>query len=354
MQTEKEAVKIDMLSLEFEELERYLKELKCPSYRAKQIFTWLHRDMAVSFDEMSNIPKALREQLADNYYISRPKIQKKFVSDIDETVKYLYNLKDGESVETVVMKYKHGLSICISTQVGCKMGCNFCASTLAGYCRNLTPGEMLSQIYEARRNLGVKISSIVLMGIGEPLDNYDNVLKFLKLMSDKNGQNMSHRHISLSTCGLIDEILKLSEQKLQITLSISLHAPTDELRDKLMPINKKHGIDKLLAACTTYLDRTHRRISFEYIMLGGVNDTPMSAKILAGKLKGMLCHVNLIPVNRVDEWGQNGSSKEDTERFKDILEKHGITVTVRRRMGADIEAACGQLRRNTEGRQENF
>lgn len=331
--------------MNLEELKSELCALGEKPYTASQIFSWLHKHLASSFDDMTNISKALREKLKKNYYISDCTIEKKLVSVYDDTVKYLFKLSDGELIESVVMKYKYGRTICVSSQVGCKMGCSFCASGIAGFVRNLLPGEILSQIYTAEKDLDIRISHIVMMGVGEPLDNFDNVMRFLELISNENGQNIGMRNISLSTCGVVSGIYKLLEKKLQLTLSISLHAPSDEIRNKTMPVNKRWNIDELLSACKDYIKATNRRISFEYAMISGVNDSDDCARLLASRLKGMLCHVNLIPVNSVKERDYVKSSSERMERFIHILEKSGINVTVRRTLGSDINASCGQLRR---------
>lgn len=315
------------------------------SYTASQVYSWLHKHQVSSFDEMTNIKKDLREKLKKNYYISDCTIAKKLVSVYDETVKYLFRLHDGELIESVVMKYKYGRTICVSSQVGCKMGCSFCASGIAGFIRNLLPGEILAQVYTAQKDLGIKISHIVMMGVGEPLDNFDNVMRFLELVSDENGQNIGMRNISLSTCGVVSGIYKLMERKLQLTLSISLHAPSDEIRNRTMPVNSRWNIETLLKACRDYTAATNRRISFEYAMISGVNDSDDCARLLSKRLKGMLCHVNLIPVNSVKERDYTKSSTERIAAFIKILEKNGINVTVRRTLGSDINASCGQLRR---------
>ena len=338
--------KKDILSMSFDELSQALKDMGEPAFRAKQVYAWLHSTCVISFDEMTNLSKALRQKLNDSFVIFGAAIEKKLISEYDDTVKYLFSLHDGECVESVLMKYKYGYSICVSTQVGCRMGCKFCASTLDGVVRSLNASEILAQIYTAQRDNNIKISHVVLMGMGEPLDNYDNVMRFLELITDEKGQNMSMRHISLSTCGIVPKIYELMEKNLQLTLSISLHAPTDEIRSSMMPVNKKWNIDELLKACRAYTDRTHRRISFEYAMVSGVNDSNECAAILAKKLKGILCHVNLIPVNEVKETGCVRSSKERIYAFSSVLEKSGYTVTVRRELGSDINASCGQLRRN--------
>ena len=294
---------------------------------------------------MSNLPVSLREKLRENCYITSFSIVRKLSSQLDGTVKYLFELPDGEYVETVLMRYEHGNSLCISSQVGCRMGCEFCASTKAGFIRHLTPSEILEQVYAVSRDTGEKISNIVLMGIGEPLDNFDNVMRFLELISHPEGLNLSHRHISLSTCGVVDRIYELADKNLQLTLSISLHATDDETRSSIMPINRRWNIEELLKACRHYTGRTHRRISYEYSLIKGVNDSKEQALRLAKLLKGTLCHVNLIPVNYVEEAGFEKSSKEAVYAFQKTLNDKGINATVRRTLGADINAACGQLRR---------
>ena len=325
------------------ELEAILAEMGEPKFRAKQIFKWLY-DGAKTIDDMTNISKSLREKLKYEYSVNIPKIEQKFVSDIDETRRYLLQLDDGNYIESVLMKYKHGYTICISTQVGCAMGCRFCASTRNGKVRSLTAGEIIGQVLTVQQDLGSRISNIVLMGMGEPLDNYDNVMRFLENINDPNGINIGHRHISLSTCGLADRIYELANKELQITLSISLHAPNDEKRSAIMPVNKKYNIAALMKACRYYIEKTNRRISFEYTLISGVNDTEAEAKELLKLISGMLCHVNLIPVNEVKETGFKQGNRKAIERFREILENGGISATVRREMGADISAACGQLR----------
>lgn len=337
--------KIDIVSLTKTELKNEIKKLSLLSFRADQIYDWLHKKGAVSFSEMTNLSKALISQLNDNFVIFSCSIEKKLVSRYDDTVKYLFKLHDGEYLECVVMKYKYGYTICVSTQVGCKMGCAFCASGIGGFKRQLRPSEILGQIYAARRDLDVRISRIVLMGMGEPLDNFDNVMRFLELVGNEDGLNIGMRHISLSTSGIVPRIYDLLKRDMQLTLSVSLHAPNNEIRSKIMPVNLKWDIEELLAACKEYSQKTSRRISFEYAMMRGVNDSPECAEELSRRLKGMLCHVNLIPANEVPEKGHKRSSDEDIERFKSILEKNGTTVTVRRTLGSDINASCGQLRR---------
>ncbi len=322
-------------------------------FRAGQIYRWLHhsgepRGRVKDFQSMTDISAKLAEKLGQRFYISGLTIRRKLVSKLDGTVKYLFGLSDGNSVESVVMQYKYGNSLCISTQVGCRMGCKFCASTLAGWVRNLSPSEMLDEVYTAEEDTGEKISSLVLMGIGEPLDNYDNVLRFLELLSSPEGENLSLRHVSLSTCGLVDRIYDLMKQKLGLTLSISLHAPNDQIRSQTMPINQKYNVETLLKACRDYFAYTGRRISFEYALIEGVNDSPQCAEELSARLKGMPCHVNLIPVNPVREREYRRGSRQNIFRFQKMLEERGINATIRRELGSDINAACGQLRRESE------
>ncbi len=334
----------DILSMTFAELSDEFSNLGYPKFRAKQVYEWLHKHLAADYDEMTNLPKNLREELKEKFPLINCKIEKKQVSKLDNTVKYLFRLHDGDYIESVVMKYKYGYTICVSSQVGCKMGCAFCASTIGGFKRSLNAGEILSQLYTAQRDIGERISHIVLMGMGEPLDNYENVMRFLELVTDENGNNLSMRNISLSTCGIVPKIEELLSEKLQLTLSVSLHAPSNEIRNKIMPINKRYPVDELLEMCKRYTRETSRRISFEYSMLSGFNDTDECAKLLGSKLKGMLCHVNLIPVNEVAESPYKPSAPERIERFVDILSKYGINATVRRKLGSDIDASCGQLR----------
>ncbi len=335
----------DIKSMTLGELKDEITAMGEKSFKAGQIYSWLHKHGAVSFDEMTNISKDFRSKLEKNYDIYTCSIEKKLVSVYDDTVKYLFRLHDGELIESVVMKYKYGYTICVSSQVGCKMGCKFCASGIAGFVRNLTASEILSQIYTAQKDLNIRISHIVMMGVGEPLDNFDNVMRFISLISNENGLNISMRNISLSTCGVVSGIYELMEKKLQLTLSISLHAPNDEIRNQTMPVNSKWNVDTLLKACRDYTKATSRRISFEYAMISGVNDSDECARELGRKLKGMLCHVNLIPVNSVKERDYKKSSDNRIAEFIKILEKFGINVTVRRTLGSDINASCGQLRR---------
>lgn len=339
-------MKKDIKSITLENLKKEMALLGAQPFNAKQIFAWLHARQVSDFDEMTDISLKLREQLSDNYYINKLKIKRKLVSKIDGTVKYLFELMDGECIESVVMRYNHGNTICISTQVGCRMGCKFCASTLSGKVRDLSPSEMLDQINTAKADLNEGIGNIVMMGIGEPLDNYDNVIDFLQILSSKESYNTSLRHLSLSTCGVCDKIYALAEKKLQLTLSVSLHAPNDEIRNKIMPVNHKWNVEELITACRYYIEKTGRRISFEYVMLDGVNDSDDCARQLAKLLSGMICHVNLIPVNKVSERNFQKSDKARIQSFINILSDKGVTATVRRKLGADIEAACGQLRKN--------
>ena len=338
-------MKKDIKSLSLEELSAQIKDLGLPKFRAGQIFEWLHKYGVSSFDEMTNLSKELRASLSNDFYIADCIIEEKYVSSIDSTVKYLFRLNDGEFIESVIMKYKYGYTICVSSQVGCKMGCKFCASTLAGFKRNLTPSEIESQIHSAQKDLGIRISHIVLMGIGEPLDNYDNVIRLLYNVNDKNGLNISMRNITLSTCGIVPRMYDLLNEGLQITLTVSLHAPNDKIRSKSMPVNDKWCMDEVLNACREYVNKTGRRVSFEYTLINGVNDSNECAEELALRLKGMLCHVNLIPVNDVKERGNVRSTDEAINRFLSILKKRGINATIRRTLGSDINASCGQLRR---------
>lgn len=337
--------KTDILSLNLNELEEQIVLLGEKKFRAKQIYEWLHIKKVSDFSEMSNLSKGLHTKLEDNFYINYPIIEKRLESHVDNTVKYLYRLYDGNYVETVVMEYHHGNSICVSTQSGCKMGCKFCASAIAGFVRNLEPSEILTQIYASERDSGRKISSVVLMGIGEPLDNFDNVIKFLDILSDKNGNNMSLRHVTLSTCGLVPMINELAQRKTGITLAVSLHASSNEKRSEIMPVNKAYPIEELIRACRNYINMTGRRVTFEYAVIKDVNSSEDDALNLAKLLHGMNCHVNIIPVNPVKERSFK-STAETVRKFQKYLEKYGINATVRRTLGSDINASCGQLRRN--------
>lgn len=333
----------DLKSMTLEEITAALRAMGEPSFRGKQVFTWLHRGIT-DFDEMMNIPKSLREKLRAEYYITVPTVARKQVSKLDGTIKYLWELQDGNCIETVLMSYHHGNTVCISSQVGCRMGCKFCASTLAGKVRDLTPSEMLDQVLFTQLDSGREISNIVLMGIGEPLDNYDNVIKFLKLVNHKSGMNIGLRHVSLSTCGLVDRIDRLAGEGLPVTLSVSLHAPNDDIRRRIMPVANRYSIDELLDCCRRYEKRTGRRTSFEYALIRGVNDSPACAHELGSRLRGSLCHVNLIPVNEVKGKIYKRSEKVAIELFTKALESYRMTVTVRRSLGGDINASCGQLR----------
>ncbi|KAF5066534.1 putative dual-specificity RNA methyltransferase RlmN [anaerobic digester metagenome] len=339
----------DLKSQTPEELTKTLKAMGEPAFRGKQVFTWLHKGVG-SFDEMTNLSKALREKLAGTCAFTPPKAVRKQVSKLDGTIKYLWELADGNCIESVLMQYHHGNTVCISSQVGCRMGCAFCASTIAGKVRDLTPGELLDQVIFTQKDSGLPISNIVLMGIGEPMDNLDNVLKFLELVNHPDGLNIGMRHISLSTCGVIPGIERLAELGLQLTLSVSLHAPDGETRSKIMPVNRAYPVEDLFAACRRYFERTGRRISFEYAMIDGVNDHDWQADLIAEKVRGMPGHVNLIPLNDVVESPFKPSKR--TAAFQKRLETHGLTATVRRSLGGDIDASCGQLRRKAMEEQK--
>ena len=335
---------MNLKSLTQPELAAIFKELGQPAFRAKQVFSWLHKGVR-SYDEMTNLPKNLRDLLAEKYPIHAPKVVRKQESQKDGTIKYLWQLSDGNCVETVLMRYHYGNTVCISTEVGCAMGCAFCASTIGGLVRRLEPFEMLDEVLFTQIDSGLPISHIVLMGIGEPLDNFDNVLRFLELVNSPDGMNISMRHISLSTCGLIPKIDQLAQKKLQISLAVSLHGPNNEKRNKVMPVNKAYPIEDLLDACRRYYDMTGRRIHFEYAMIDGLNDTEEDARELLRRLKGLGAHVNMIPLNHVEESPLKPSSRAAVAKFQKILEDGGVTATVRRTLGGDIDASCGQLRR---------
>jgi len=337
----------DIKSMLPEEIAADFEALGEPKYRAKQVFKWLGRGVG-SFEEMSDIPKGLREKLEREYFLYRPKPISKQVSQTDGTIKYLWELKDGNAVETVVMSYNHGNTVCVSSQVGCRQGCAFCASTIGGLVRCLEPSEILDEVMFSQIDSGKTISNIVLMGIGEPLDNFDNVMRFLRLVNHPDGLNIGMRHISLSTCGLIERFDELADQDLQLTLSVSLHAPDDETRSKLMPANRGRGVDALMDACKKYYDRTGRPISFEYAMIDGVNDTEYHARLLAKRVKPLAAHVNLIPLNHVEEREFKPSTAGHMKAFIKILEENGVNVTVRRKLGGDVDASCGQLRRRMQ------
>ena len=339
--------KKDIASYSFEELQEEMLAIGEKGFRSRQIYSWIHEKLVDDFEEMTNLPKALRQKLEAAYEIRRVEMEKRQISKIDGTNKFLFCLKDGNMVESVLMKYKHGNSVCISSQVGCRMGCRFCASTLDGLERNLTPSEMLRQVYQIQKITGERVSNIVIMGTGEPLDNYDNFLKFIHMVSDEHGLNISQRNITASTCGIVPNIRKLAEEKLQITLALSLHGSNQEKRRSLMPVANKYELHEVLEACEYYFEKTGRRITFEYSLVHGVNDTPEDAKELMGILKDRNCHLNLIPVNPIKERNYEKPDKKSAENFKNKLEKNGINVTIRREMGSDIDGACGQLRRKT-------
>lgn len=346
-------MKEDIKSMTLAEMTEALREMGEPAFRGRQIFSWLHRGVR-SFDEMSNLSKPLRGKLEERYYITVPQVARKQVSRQDGTLKYLWELLDGNCIETVLMQYRHGNTVCVSSQVGCRMGCAFCASTLGGKVRDLRPSEILDQVLFTQLDSGLEISNIVLMGIGEPLDNLDNVLRFLELVNHPEGMNIGMRHISLSTCGVLPGIKRLGELGLQLTLSVSLHAPDSETRSRIMPVNRAYDVEDLFAACHDYFRRTGRRISFEYAMIDGVNDSDWQADLIAKKIRGMPGHVNLIPLNDVAESPLKPSRR--VRAFQQRLESHGVTATVRRSLGGDIDASCGQLRRKAmeEGKREEL
>ncbi|MGN0512317.1 MAG: 23S rRNA (adenine(2503)-C(2))-methyltransferase RlmN [Lachnospiraceae bacterium] len=338
-------LELDIKSMTMPQLKAVMGELGEKPFRAKQLYEWFHQKRVWNYEEMTNLSKGLREQLSVKYPLKPIEVVQVQTSKIDGTQKYLFRLGDGNVIESVLMKYKHGNSVCISSQVGCRMGCRFCASTLDGLTRNLLPSEMLEQIYRIQEISGERVSNIVIMGTGEPMDNYDNVVQFLHMVSDELGICISQRNITVSTCGLVPRIRQLAEEQLQITLALSLHAPNDEKRQELMPIARKYTLEEVLDACRYYFEKTGRRLTFEYSLVGGVNDFQEDAKQLSGLLKGLNCHVNLIPVNPIKERNYRKSNREVIENFKIKLEKYGINVTIRREMGSDIDGACGQLRK---------
>jgi len=331
--------------MDIKELEELLLGMGEKKFRAKQVFSWISRGVT-DFDEMTDLSKELRQELKLFAFVSGLKIRKKLVSKIDETAKYLFELKDGNIIESVLMKYHHGHTVCVSSQVGCKMGCSFCASTIAGFRRNLSAGEMLEQVTAIQRDSGAKVGNIVVMGIGEPFDNYDNVIKFLRLAHEPDGLNIGYRHMTVSTCGLVPGILRLSKENMQVNLAVSLHAPNDRIRAAIMPVGRVYSIDKIIEACKIYTEKTKRRVSFEYALIEGVNDSPENARELALRLKGMLCYVNLIPVNKVEGIDYRQSDRMHVNSFARLLNDYGIDTTIRRELGSDINAACGQLRRS--------
>lgn len=344
---------IEIKSLSLMQLKNTMIEMGEKAFRAKQIYEWLHQKQAESFDEMSNLSAALREKLKERCVLTTLKMLEVQTSKIDGTQKYLFALPDGNVVESVLMKYKHGNSVCISSQVGCKMGCRFCASTIGGWTRNLLPSEMLEQIYRIQKLSGERVSNVVVMGTGEPLDNYENLLQFIRLLTDENGLHISQRNLTVSTCGIVPKMYALAEENLQITLAISLHASNQEKRAELMPIANKYSIEEVLEACRNYFEKTGRRLTFEYSLVGGKNDTKEDAEELAHLIKGLNCHVNLIPVNPIKERDYVQSDKKVIENFKNKLEKYQINVTIRREMGRDIDGACGQLRKSYIDKKED-
>lgn len=337
--------KTDIKSLNFKELQEYMLSIGEKKFRAKQVYEWLHQKQVQSFVEMTNLSKDLQKKLEEQAGLTVLEPVEVQVSKLDGTRKYLFRLEDGNVIESVLMKYKHGNSVCISSQVGCRMGCRFCASTLDGLVRGLTPGEMLEQIYRIGQDIGERISNVVVMGTGEPLDNYENLIKFIEMLTDENGLHISQRNLTVSTCGIVPKMRELADRKLQITLALSLHASNQERRKELMPVANKYEISEVLDACRYYFEQTGRRITFEYSLVGGVNDTEEDAKELSGLIRGMNCHVNLIPVNPVKERDYVQSNQQVILNFKNKLEKNGINVTIRRERGSDIDGACGQLRR---------
>ncbi|HEX37586.1 MAG TPA: 23S rRNA (adenine(2503)-C(2))-methyltransferase RlmN [Candidatus Cloacimonetes bacterium] len=338
--------KINLKSNTLEELESVIISFGEKKYRAVQLFHVIHKQNIDTIKDIAVLPKILRNELAQKYFIGSLRVEKRFDSQLDGTKKYLFRLHDDHLIESVLMKYKHGYSACLSTQVGCRMGCLFCASTKGGLVRDLTAGEIADQVYQMQKDSSVRISNIVLMGSGEPLENYENVIKFLSIIHNEHGQNMGYRHITLSTVGIPDKIRQLADEALQITLSISLHAPDDELRKQIVPVARKYSIQSILDACKYYLEKTHRRITFEYALIQNLNDAEEQARQFAGLLKGLLCHVNLIPMNSIKESNLRPTSQKQVQKFHDVLESKGINVTIRRELGGDINAACGQLRRD--------
>ena len=341
-------MKKDIRAYEYEELKKEMEHLAEKPFRAKQVYEWLHVKLADHFDEMTNLPVKLREKLAEEYDIFPVQMAERQQSKLDGTNKFLFRLHDGNMVESVLMRYKHGNSVCISSQAGCRMGCVFCASTIGGLKRNLSASEMLGQIYQIQKIIGERVSNIVIMGTGEPLDNYDNFLRFIHILTDEHGLNISQRNVTVSTCGIVPKIIQLAEERLQITLALSLHGSTQEKRRKLMPVANKYELGEVLAACDTYFEKTGRRVTFEYSLVHQVNDTDEDAEELSALLSRRNCHLNLIPVNPVKERSFQRPSRKSALNFKNKLEKNGINVTIRREMGSDIDGACGQLRRRYE------
>lgn len=338
--------KVDLKSMNLAEMTEFIVSIGEKPFRAKQVYQWIHEKQADSFDEMTNISKKMRELLADAGYLTTLKKEEVQISQLDGTRKYLFQLEDGNVIESVLMRYKHGNSVCISSQVGCRMGCRFCASTLDGLVRGLRPAEMLDQIYQIGKDIGERISNVVVMGTGEPMDNFDNLLRFIELLTDENGLHISQRNLTVSTCGIVPRMRELADKKLQITLALSLHASNQEKRLSLMPVANKYDIHEVVDACRYYFDQTGRRVTFEYSLVGGVNDTDQDAEELCRLVKGMNCHINLIPVNPIKERDYVQSNAKEIAAFKNKLEKNGLAVTVRREMGRDIDGACGQLRKS--------
>lgn len=345
---------VDIKSMDYPQVKAYVETMGEKVFRAKQLYEWVHKRLVLSFDEMTNLSKNFRENLKKSCTIEGARIIQQQVSELDGTRKYLMKLSDGNIVESVLMRYKHGNSVCVSSQVGCRMGCRFCASTVGGLVRSLKISEILDQVYEIQRTTGERISNVIIMGIGEPLDNYENVIQFIRMLSDKNGLHISQRNITLSTCGLVNRIYQLMEEKLAITLAISLHAPNDKLRREMMPVANRFSVQEIMESCRKYIDTTGRRITFEYTMVEGKNDTPRHAQQLCELLRGLNCHVNLIPLNSVEGRMGTRSKGADIQGFKLILEKHHVNVTIRREMGGDIDAACGQLRNKNKGASESL
>ena len=342
----------DLKSMTIEELKDWMVQIQEKPFRAKQVYSWMHEHLAESWEEMTNIPKSLKEKARD-YPVTALKVVDEQVSALDGTRKYLFGLEDGNVIESVLMRYRHGNSVCISSQVGCRMGCRFCASTLGGLTRNLKPSEMLDQIYRIQKITGERVSNVVVMGTGEPLDNYENLLRFIHILTGEGGLNISQRNVTVSTCGLVPRMYDLAEEQLQITLALSLHAPNDEKRRELMPVARRYRMQEVLDACRNYFDKTGRRITFEYSLVAGVNDSEEDARELTEKISGMNCHVNLIPVNPIKERSYVRSTRTAVDNFKNKLEKCGINVTIRREMGSDIDGACGQLRKSYIDRTES-
>lgn len=338
--------KVDLKSMNLAEMTEFIVSIGEKPFRAKQVYQWIHEKQADSFDEMTNISKKMRELLADAGYLTTLKKEEVQISQLDGTRKYLFQLEDGNVIESVLMRYKHGNSVCISSQVGCRMGCRFCASTIDGLVRGLRPAEMLDQIYQIGKDIGERISNVVVMGTGEPMDNFDNLLRFIELLTDENGLHISQRNLTVSTCGIVPRMRELADKKLQITLALSLHASNQEKRLSLMPVANKYDIHEVVNACRYYFDQTGRRVTFEYSLVGGVNDTDQDAEELCRLVKGMNCHINLIPVNPIKERDYVQSNAKVIAAFKNKLEKNGLAVTVRREMGRDIDGACGQLRKS--------